>query len=98
MPCSRSDFPEEIKNYYTSDEWFDYYNKYGLVFLPLDGRRYGTTVDNVGSGGYYWSSTTRENYTSDAWVMSFSEATVWYWYDEPKHTGASVRLVSDVKY
>ena len=92
------DFPEEIKNYYTYDEWFDYRDKYGLVFLPLGGRRYGKEVDNVGSGGYYWSSTTKENYTIHAWVMSFSEATVWYWYDEPKHTGASVRLVSDVKY
>ena len=96
------DFPEEIKNYYTYDEWFDYRDKYGLVFLPLGGRRYGKEVDNVGSGssggGYYWSSTIKENYTSHAWVMSFSEATVWQWQSEPKHTGASVRLVSDVKY
>lgn len=97
------DFPEKIKSYYTETEWGNKYGReYGLVFLPLGGRRYGTTVGNVGSGssggGYYWSSTTKENYTSHAWVMSFSEATVWYWNDEPKHTGASVRLVSDVKY
>lgn len=96
------DFPEEIKSYYTETEWWNNVREYGLVFLPLGGRRYGTTVVKVGSGidggGYYWSSTIKENYTSHAWVMSFSEATVWYWYDEPKHTGASVRLVSDVKY
>ena len=92
------DFPEEIKSYYTETEWWNNVREYGLVFLPLGGRRYGKEVANVGSAGYYWSSTIKENYTSNAWVMSFSEATVWYWYDEPKHTGASVRLVSDVKY
>lgn len=92
------DFPEEIKSYYTETEWWNNVREYGLVFLPLGGRRYGKEVANVGSAGYYWSSTIKENYTIHAWVMSFSEATVWYWYDEPKHTGASVRLVSDVKY
>ena len=92
------DFPEEIKSYYTETEWWNNVREYGLVFLPLGGRRYGKEVANVGSAGYYWSSTIKENYTSHAWVMSFSEATVWQWQDEPKHTGASVRLVSDVKY
>lgn len=92
------DFPEEIKSYYTETEWWNNVREYGLVFLPLGGSRYGKEVDDVGSTGYYWSSTTKENYTSDAWVMSFSKYAVWQWNNLPKHIGASVRLVSDVKY
>lgn len=92
------DFPEEIKSYYTETEWWNNVREYGLVFLPLGGCRYGKEVDDVGSAGYYWSSTTKENYTSDAWVMSFSKYAVWQWKNLPKHIGASVRLVSDVKY
>lgn len=92
------DFPEEIKSYYTETEWWNNVREYGLVFLPLGGSRYGKEVDDVGSAGYYWSSTTKENYTSDAWVMSFSKYAVWQWNNLPKHIGASVRLVSDVKY
>ena len=92
------DFPEEIKSYYTETEWWNNVREYGLVFLPLGGCRYGKEVDDVGSAGYYWSSTTKENYTSDAWVMSFSKYAVRQWNNLPKHIGASVRLVSDVKY
>lgn len=35
---------------------------HGAVFLPAAGRRYGTTVYDVGSDGYYWSSSPYEGH------------------------------------
>lgn len=92
------DFPEEIKSYYTETEWWNNVREYGLVFLPLGGSRYGKEVDDVGSAGYYWSSTTNEDNTSTAWILSFNEYRPSQWISQNKHIGASVRLVSDVKY
>ena len=42
-------------NEYTADNWTSMQNA-GAVFLPAAGYRYGTSVYDVGSRGYYWSS------------------------------------------
>ncbi len=41
------------------------------IFLPEAGFRYGTDAFNVGSYGYYWSSSLYEDYPSNAWLLDF---------------------------
>lgn len=63
----------------------------GAVFLPAAGRRNGTSVDDLGSFGYYWSASCSTN----------SSASTVYFYNSNLHTssnsyrcyGFSVRLV-----
>lgn len=94
------DFPEEIKSSYTKYEYNEYDKEYGLVFLPLGGRRDGgdevtTVVSGVGTSGRYWSST--EYNIREAWYLSFNMNSVRQWEPQGKHNGFNVRLVSDVK-
>ena len=42
-------------NTITASEWRTL-EQHGAVFLPATGYRFGTSVKNVGSNGYYWSS------------------------------------------
>ncbi len=94
------DFPEEIKSSYTKYEYNEYDKEYGLVFLPLGGRRDGdvaTVVDGVGTSGRYWSSTANKNNIREAWYLSFNMGQVRQETSQGKHNGANVRLVSDVK-
>ncbi len=63
----------------------------GVVFLPAAGNRNRMGVSNVGSYGYYWSST--PDGTSSAYLLNFSSSDVgtrggWYC-----GYGYSVRLV-----
>ncbi len=78
-------------NTYTSSQWGQL-EAAGCIFLPAAGYRYGTEVDNVGTNGYYWSST------------CYGESTVYYMHfnDDDisvsnyiRHRGRSVRLVRD---
>ena len=67
----------------------------GCVFLPAAGYRFGTSVYNAGSNGYYWSST----------VTNASRAYYVYFYSgylDPanyynRYYGFSVRLVRQVE-
>ncbi|MBR4198174.1 MAG: hypothetical protein IKQ94_05305 [Bacteroidales bacterium] len=43
-------------NVISSAQWVTLENA-GCVFLPAAGSRYGTSVNNIGSNGYYWSAT-----------------------------------------
>ncbi len=76
-------------NSYTSSEW-NILEAYNAVFLPAAGSRSGTTVNNVGTNGYYWSSTYYE------FRYSF-----YFNFDGLNHIarycGLSVRLVQEVK-
>ena len=42
-------------NTISANQWITFENA-GAVFLPAAGRRYGTTVNGVGSLGHYWSA------------------------------------------
>jgi len=42
-------------NTYTASEWI-LMGEAGAVFLPAAGERYGTSMNNVGTDGYYWTS------------------------------------------
>lgn len=46
------------------------------IFLPAAGFRYGTNLRNVGTYGYYWSSSLYESRPSCAWRLSFGSGDV----------------------
>ena len=84
-------------NTYTSSQWGQL-EAAGCIFLPAAGRRNGTDVRNVGSYGFYWSSSYREAddpYASVGYVYDM------YYYatgtidvnGSSRNYGHSVRLV-----
>ena len=82
-------------NVYSQDEWA-VMQSYGAVFLPAAGYRYGTDVSNVGSTGYYWSSSVAYG-GSYARCLSFGGDYVSSYSYDYRNGGKSVRLVQDVK-
>jgi hypothetical protein len=79
---------------YTISEWIILENA-GAVFLPAAGNRYGSSVNNVQTWGFYWSSTAYDTYSS-ARCLEFtsSQARV----DRESYCyGLSVRLVKVVQ-
>ena len=81
-------------NVYSLDEW-TVMESYGAVFLPAAGYRYGSDVFDVGSYGYYWSSSASGSYYAD--YRSFSSNYVYTDYGGNRGVGRSVRLVRDAK-
>ena len=77
-------------NTYTAEQW-TVMESAGAVFLPAAGYRYGTDVSNVGSSGYYWSSTPSvEDY---AYSLRFGSYSLYRQYYNSRYYGQSVRLV-----
>ncbi len=78
-------------NTYTAEQW-SVMVSVGAVFLPAAGYRYGTGVNSVGSGGYYWSA--MPNGTDRACYLRFSSN---YLFPQKslsyRYYGLSVRLV-----
>ena len=86
---------EELINYTTS-EFTTVNNVKGYlftasngnsIFLPAAGYRYGTSLDDAGSHGNYWSRSLHADYPYDAYVLGFSSVYVGvsngYRYDGP---------------
>ena len=65
----------------------------GCVFLPAAGYRYGSSVNNVGSYGYYWSSTARD--TNYACSVHFRSGYLGPAGSSARYYGFSVRLVRE---
>ncbi|MBR0452858.1 MAG: InlB B-repeat-containing protein [Bacteroidales bacterium] len=59
------------------------------IFLPAAGYCSGTFVPDVGSRGYYWSSSLHESYPYSAYILSSSEG----WYNGRRCGGHTVRAV-----
>ena len=84
--------------YTTGSDWSKF-EKAGCVFLPAAGCRNGSNVINVGSGGYYWSST---SYTYGTYNGLFAY-NVYFWSNvnpagfNSQYLGGSVRLVKNVE-
>ncbi len=108
MNPDRLAYPTELKDtYYTNSNADNYsHNVYtvaqwekmesgGAVFLPAAGLRDGTTVFDVSTIGYYWSSTHFSS--NNAYDLSFYTNGLGPQYDDRRNDGFSVRLVSDVK-
>ena len=67
------------------------------IFLPASGYRYGTSVDDVGDDGRYWSATQNEgsNITA-AYYLNYYYSYGYYWgYCWNRSGGCTVRPVSD---
>ncbi|MBQ3676081.1 MAG: hypothetical protein II926_01755, partial [Bacteroidales bacterium] len=81
-------------NTYTVSEWAKM-EANGAVFLPAAGSRYGMRMIEVGSSGYYWSSTaSRSDYASE--LRFYNDLVVGYISSE-RYYGQSVRLVRNVE-
>lgn len=76
-------------NEITAENW-DTMESNGAVFLPAAGNRYGTSVTNVGSYGYYWSASYyNSNY---AWFVYFNDSNLYTSSLNLRDSGFSVRL------
>lgn len=64
------------------------------IFLPAAGWRSGDGLYDVGSRGYYWSSSLSTDYPDEAYYMSFRSGDV-YTSDNDRYDGRSVRPVSE---
>ena len=80
-------------NTISASNWASY-EANGAVFLPAAGFRDGTGVYNVGSNGFYWSSTPGDEY--DAYYLYFDSEYLDPQYDYRRNYGRSVRLVKDL--
>lgn len=82
-------------NEWSADDWAQMETA-GAVFLPTAGLRKGASVDNVGYGGYYWASTSKNKISSNfADFLFFGESNVGIGLYGSKNEGRSVRLVQD---
>lgn len=64
----------------------------GAVFLPAAGYRYGTSVSEVGSYGYFWSASFHSS--GYAYDVYFSSGYLFPSHYNDRHVGRSVRLVA----
>ena len=62
------------------------------LFLPAAGYRYGTNLYNVGSYGFYWSSSLYTGSPTSAWDISFNYGDVGAYHGD-RDVGESVRPV-----
>ena len=76
-----------------SNAWCDM-EAAGAVFLPAAGNRTGASVNNVGSGGFYWSSTPYSD-VKYAHNVYFYARYMFPQTDSFRYDGKSVRLVKD---
>ena len=81
-----SDVANCADNVLTIDQWLGL-EQHGAVFLPAAGYRRGTSVNDVGSGAIYWSSTRGDNYAA---IYTYPLGNYYYW---GRYNGFSVRLV-----
>lgn len=66
----------------------------GAIFLPAAGFRNMINMRDVGNHGYYWSSSSNDDYYAQC--IRFHDVTVYYNDIEGRPFGLSVRLVQDV--
>ena len=81
-------------NTITVSEW-SILEQHGAVFLPATGYRFGTSVKNVGSNGYYWSSSFVNS--TYAYGLYFHDANLSSQDCSNRTYGRSVRLVHVVE-
>lgn len=101
MPTGE-EFDELINNSYTITEWITVNGVNGRkitskstgnsIFLPAAGFRYGTSLDNTGSDGNYWSRSLGSGYSFVGYVLYFSSGSIGasYYF---RFLGRSVRPV-----
>lgn len=80
------------RNSYTAAQW-QQMEANGAVFLPAAGIRNSTTINNVGTCGFYWSSVAVDNF--NAYCLYFRSHEAYSSSQNPRYYGESVRLVQD---
>ena len=78
-------------NTITATDWANVLEANGAVFLPAAGKRLGTSVDDVGSDGYYWSSSHFVSYFAQE--VYFRSDVLYTNTEYSRYVGFSVRLV-----
>ena len=68
-----------------------------LLFLPAAGNRNGTTVNNAGSNGNYWSSSPNASNANNAYNVNFNSSNLNPQNNNNRNNGFSVRLVRQVE-
>ena len=81
-------------NVISAAQWYALEHE-GAVFLPAAGGRNGTNTYNVGTLGYYWSSTYDGNNNNNAYFVLFNNVSLVTDYSDYRCRGRSVRLVRD---
>lgn len=64
------------------------------IFLPTAGYRYGSDLENTGTGGHYWSSSVHESSPNRAYYFNFS-LVGFGWGRYHRFCGLSVRAVTE---
>ena len=90
--------PNKIGSFYSSNvisssDWTTSLEANGAVFLPAGGNRYGTMIADVGSDGFYWSSSCHNE--NNAKYLTFYNSSLALTYCS-RYYGLSVRLVFPV--
>lgn len=80
-------------NTYTAEQW-SVMESAGAVFLPAAGHRDSMGASDVGSDGYYWSSTPKDQ--NDVYFLSFNANSFYPRNSLFRINGHSVRLVQDL--
>ena len=98
LSCAKSESctfteSEYEKNKFTVEQ-FKKYEEQGVVALPCGRDRSGASLYNVGSDGYYWSSSANNDY--NAYDFYFHSGGVNSSGYRNRYCGCSVRLVQDV--
>ena len=77
-------------NTITATQWA-ILEQFGAVFFPAAGFRYGTSVNDAGSIGNYWSSS--PYYSNSAWYVFFNDSGLSTGSYDYRYCGQSLRLV-----
>ena len=78
---------------FSADQWSKLESA-GAVFLPASGARYGSIVDYVQYGGYYWSAPEYDGYDAGCLYFGSGDAGMDY---IGRYNGLGVRLVKDLQ-
>ena len=78
--------------YSTSDAW-EVLEDAGAVFLPAAGYRSGASLSNIGSQGFYWTSSVSSSNSERAFYVFFRSGEFGRNYILQRYSGSSVRLV-----
>lgn len=78
-------------NVISATTWANSLEVHGAVFLPAAGYRYGTSVNDVGSYGYYWSAS--YNTISSSYTVHLDDGHLQTGIINSRNYGRSVRLV-----
>ena len=83
-------------NVINSSAWTNSFQSHGAVFLPAAGYRLGTSLDGVGSYGWYWLSSSCSS-DHEAFNLYFYNGTISPEFTTNRRYGCSVRLVHPVQ-